>query len=371
MKVGIVRPMPNFSMDVYADGLISGFQTLQLDWEISQFSPQPVDRHSRSIIVRSQKSYERFWRFPHCVSQQPADIFHVIDHSEAHLVRWLKQRGKKVIVTCHDLINFFYRSNLKESVRLPFISDNLWIRSVQSMKYADHIVSVSQTTATSMVELLKLSPEKISVIPNAVDESFQPLSKSHISKVRIDYKIPDHTLCLLNVGSNHPRKNIETILDSIALMREINIPVIFIKVGADFTENQKEKIKQADIEPYVKYIGNPTREHLIEIYNLADILIAPSFHEGFGLTLLEAMACGTPVITSNTSAMPEVVGEAGILVRPSCTEEISNAAHHLFLDKKAYKIQSDKALRQAAHFSWTNTSRQISSLYKRVIFDCK
>ncbi len=99
MRIAIVRTMPEFSMDVYADGIISGLRTVRPDWEIVELKPHPVDRKSQSLLLRIQKIYERLWHFPQQVTQQKADIFHIIDHSEAHITYWLKKTGKAVVVT--------------------------------------------------------------------------------------------------------------------------------------------------------------------------------------------------------------------------------------------------------------------------------
>ena len=87
MRIAIVRTMPNFSMDTYADGLVAGLRVVRPDWDVVELTPQPIDRHSRSPLLRIRKFYERFWRFPSWVGQESADMVHVIDHSEAHIVR--------------------------------------------------------------------------------------------------------------------------------------------------------------------------------------------------------------------------------------------------------------------------------------------
>ncbi|MBF2016557.1 MAG: glycosyltransferase family 4 protein [Rivularia sp. T60_A2020_040] len=365
MRVAIVRTMPNFSMDVYADGVISGLKKIRPNWEIVELVPHPIDRHSSSLFLRIKKYYERFWNFPRLVEYQKADIFHIIDHSEGHIVNWLKKADKPVVVTCHDLINCFYGDNLQGSVKIPFLSNGMWLKSVKAMRNANHVVTVSSVTAKDTNKILNIESEHISVVPNAVESIFQVLSKNQAESFRQKHQVSSETLCLVNVGSNHPRKNISTILKVVKILKEKNLPIKFWKAGADFTDDDKKFIETQSLENEVSYIGQPEKATLVEIYNAADILIAPSLHEGFGITLLEAMACGTPVITSNVSAMPEVVGDAGILVEPTNSQEIANAVEKLYQDAVYRQKLIAMGIERAKLFTWEATAEQIAKIYEK------
>ncbi|BAY87278.1 group 1 glycosyl transferase [Calothrix parasitica NIES-267] len=367
MRVAIVRTMPDFSMEVYANGVISGLKTVRPNWEIIDLKPQPVDRKSQSPILRIQKFYERFWRFPQLVKHQVADVYHILDHSEAHITYGLKKLGKPVAVTCHDLINFYYKDNLQGSVTLPFLSHGMWLHSVKGMKQADAVVTVSSMTAKDATKILDIESARISIAPNAVEAIYKPLPEEEIDKLRQESRISRKTLCLLNVGSNHPRKNIDTVLKAIDTLKQQGVSVIFWKAGADFNEEQKIFIRDRNLENNITYLGQPDKSNLVQIYNAADILIAPSFHEGFGITLLEAMACGTPVITSNVSAMPEVVGDAGILVEPNDYQSMANAVIHLQKDSTFRQILIEKALTRVKQFTWESTSEKIAQIYEELM----
>ncbi|NMF62217.1 glycosyltransferase family 4 protein [Brasilonema octagenarum] len=366
MRVVIARMMPEPSMDVYADGIISGLRSVRPNWEIVDLKPQPVDRKSRSLLLRVWKYYERFWRFPQQVQQQVADIFHIIDPSEAHITYWLKKKNKAVVVTCHDLVNFYSHDNLQGSVELPFLSRGMWIHAVKGMKYADHVVAVSSATAKDTTQIMDIEPARISVIPNAVEAAFQPLPKEQAESLRQKYGISPETVCLLNVGSNHPRKNLSTILKVIETLQQRGLSIHLWKVGADFTDEQKIFIKTQGLENHISYLGKPDKSTLIQIYNAADMLIAPSLHEGFGITLLEAMACGIPVITSKVSAMPEVVGDAGVLVDPNDYQAIADAVCHLHNHPDSYQELVNKGLARAKLFTWEKAGEQIAEIYEKV-----
>jgi glycosyltransferase involved in cell wall biosynthesis len=366
MKIAFARTMPHFSMDVYADGLISGLKTVCPNWELMALAPQAFDRDSRSLPIRAQKSYERFWHFPQKVQQQTTDIFHIIDHSDAHIVRWLRKTGKPIVVTCHDLINIVYPDNLQNSVRLPIISDRLGRYSIESMEYADAIVAVSAETAKNIGKVLNIEPDRVTVIPNAVDSTFQPLPEEQSQAFRSQLKVPADTFCLLNVGGNQPRKNLMGILKALKLMKQLGLSVQLWKISDDFTDEAKCFIQANDLANLIEYLGYLDKPTLVRAYNAADVLLAPAFHEGFGITMLEAMACGTPVISSNVSAMPEVVGDAGILVDPHDSQSIADAVVRLRNNPIYYQELKAKGMLRVQSFTWEKVAEQMTRVYENL-----
>lgn len=367
MRVAIARTMPEFSMDVYAEGLVSGLRAVRPDWEIVELFPQPIDRKSRSSWVRARKYYERFWNFPRCVTQQNVDIVHIVEAAEAHMVYWLQQKAKRTVVTCHDLINYFYSDNRVASVQLPLISHQMWMHGIRGMRYADRVVAVSAATAKDTVQILNLAPDRVSVVHNAVEAIFQPLPENQVQAIRQQYNLQPDTFCLLNVGSDHRRKNLLNILQSLAILKQQGLDFVFCKIGADFTAEQKELMQKLQLEEVVRYWGKPERTNLVELYNVADVLVSPSLFEGFGMTLLEAMACGTPVITSNVSSMPEVVEESGLLVDPNSPRAIANAVLHLCQNPLLYADLVEKGFTRVKPFTWQNTAEQVATIYEQIL----
>jgi glycosyltransferase involved in cell wall biosynthesis len=367
MRVVISRTMPEFSMDVYAEGLVSGLRAVRPDWEIVELFPYPIDRKSRSSWVRVKKYYERFWNFPRRVMRQDADIVHIIDAAEAHMTYGLRKTAKRTVVTCHDLINYFYPDNRVASVQLPLVSHQMWLRAIRGMRYADHVVAVSAATAQDTVQILDLDPDRISVVPDAVEAAFQPLPERQVQAIRQRYALHPNTLCLLNVGSDHRRKNLLNVLQSLAILKQVGVPFVFWKVGSDFTAEQKALIQELQLQEVVRYLGKPDRGALIEFYNAADLLIAPSLFEGFGMTLLEAMACGTPVITSNVSSMPEVVGDSGIVIDPTSPQAIAEAVVQLDKNPDLHAELVKKGLARTKSFTWQNTAEQIARIYEKLL----
>jgi glycosyltransferase involved in cell wall biosynthesis len=235
------------------------------------------------------------------------------------------------------------------------------------MKYCDRVIAVSSTTANDTNKILSINLERITVIPNAVEPIFQPLTQEQIESFRTQQRLNPDTICLLNVGSNHPRKNIKTILQVIQILKQQGLSIKFWKAGADFTVEQKKFIKDHQLQSEIEYLGKPDKSTLVKIYNSANALIAPSFHEGFGITLLEAMACGTPVITANVSAMPEVIGDAGILINPNNPQEIADEILLLCKDTLYYQTIREKSLKRAKFFTWEKTAEQVANVYEQLI----
>jgi glycosyltransferase involved in cell wall biosynthesis len=188
-----------------------------------------------------------------------------------------------------------------------------------------------------------------------------------VQAIRQRYALHPNTLCLLNVGSDHRRKNLLNVLQSLAILKQVGVPFVFWKVGSDFTAEQKALIQELQLQEVVRYLGKPDRGALIEFYNAADLLIAPSLFEGFGMTLLEAMACGTPVITSNVSSMPEVVGDSGIVIDPTSPQAIAEAVVQLDKNPDLHAELVKKGLARTKSFTWQNTAEQIARIYEKLL----
>ena len=373
-KVAIVRRERGnaLSMDVYADNLIAQLNRIRPHWEIIELAPRawsPNVTNSWHSGNPVRKYYERFWRYPRAVSQHQADIFHIIDHTDGHIVYWLKKLGKPVIVTCHDLVQYIYPEILKGQARFPPLSMATWRYSVKGMKKADRIITVSQNTAKDVGKMLDISADIITVTPNGVDAQFRVLPQNQIASRRAKHASVGE-ICLLNVGSTHQRKNMETILKVLETLRQKDFPARLWKVGSDFTPQQKAYISDRQLESCITWIPQIERETLVELYNAADILLAPSLYEGFGLTIIEAMACGTPVITANVSSLPEVAGDAAVLVDPLNVKAMAEAIVRLFNNSTVRDRLVEKGLARAEQFTWNQTAKTIAINYEAISSNC-
>lgn len=372
MRVAIVCREQNasFSMDVYAEGLIYGLRSVRPQWEIIKLQPQST-HHSNAILKGVQKYYQRYWQYPRTVRAQTVNLIHVIDHSDGHLAYWLKQSPQPTVFTCHDLINFAQPENISDQARLSFLSTQVWRYAVKGLRYADRIISVSDYTAKDVNRLLGVPLKDLTVVPDAVEAEFHPISPSEQALTRQQYQIPAEAFCLLNVGSNHPRKNIFTILKVLHQLHQRGVPAHFLKVGANFTAAQRAFIDQNQLSPWIIYAGKPDKRALVRLYGAANVLVAPSLYEGFGMTILESMACGTPVVASDTSSLPEAAGDAALLVDPKDVDAITTAIHSLRKDNILRETLIKRGLKRVQDFTWENTAEQIARVYESALQNSK
>lgn len=371
MRIALLRraPRASFSMDVYADSLVKGLKSVQPKWEIIELFPfqGALSLRQHGVFSGGRKYYERYWRYPRSLRHLKVDICHIVDQSDGDLCYWLNRYQIPNVVTCHDLINLIKPETFKGRSSFPLISLTAWKFAVNGMKTSDHVVTVSSYTKQDTIEYLGIHPECITVVPNAVDSQYFSLPCQDAQRFRLQQGISSATLCLLNVGSNNPRKNIFTILQVLARLKAKGIPVLFWKAGADFTDEQRSFIKKRHLEQCATHLGQPSKEMLVKFYNAADILLAPSTYEGFGLSALEAMACGTPVVTANVTSIPEVVGDAAILTDPLDVEAITNAIEQLYHSPNERNTLAKKGIERAQHFTWEKTAAQTAKVYEQVM----
>ena len=369
MRVAIVRTMPgeSFSMDVYADGLISGLKAIHPEWEILEIVPRPAEKHTSPWLSGLRKYYERFLRLPYYTARQEADVFHIVDHSYAHLVYWLKRAKKSVVVTCHDVINLISPENLYSRARIPMLSMAFWKFSVGGMRQADHITADSSVTANDLIRLLQIERERITVVPLGVDSIFHPIPEKEVEAFRLQHGISPNALCLLHVGRADPRKNVLTVLKVVKLLKEEGFRVCLWRVGEDFTDIQRKFLITHNIGDSVFYLGKVDKQILVYVYNAADIFLFPSLYEGFGIPVLEAMACGTPVITSNCSSLPEVAGNAAVLVEPMDIQTIVREVIRIYEDHVYRKTLVDRGFERVKGFTWEAVADQISKIYEQIV----
>ncbi len=372
MRLVIVRREVGvaFSMDVYADNLVAELKAIRPHWEIIEVAPQPWSRNQENMWHSGtgiRKYYERFWHHPQQVCQIEGDIYHIIDHTNAHVAYWLKKKSKPIIITCHDLVQFIYPEILKEQSRFPAFSMASWQFSVQGMCYANCIVAVSLNTAKDIHESLDIELERIVIVPNGVEASFRLLPSEEVKTFRQKYQQSPEEICLLNIGSTHQRKNIITVLKVLKMLKDQGLSVRLWRSGGKFMADHIAFIKKYNLDQDILDFGTADKNILIQLYNAADVLVAPSLYEGFGLTILEAMACGLPVITSNVSSLPEVVGDPAMMFDPMDTKSMAEAIYHLQNDPVYCQQLINKGLLRAKYFTWKRTVEQMALNYEKLI----
>lgn len=371
MRLAIVRRELGvaLSMDVYADNLVAELKALRPDWQIVEVAPQPWSRNQENLWHSGtgvRKYCERFWHHPQQVCQIKADIYHIIDHTNAHLAYWLKWKGKPIVITCHDLVPFVYPEILKGQSRFPAFSMASWQFSVRGMRDANCVVAVSSNTAQDVREKLGIESQRIAVVANGVEASFRSLPSQEVKSFRQQYQRSPEEICLLNVGSTHQRKNILTVLNVLKVLKDRGVSVRLWRSGGKFMADQAAFIKEHDLDRDILDFGIADRNTLIQLYNAADVLLAPSLYEGFGLTVLEAMACGLPAIASQVSSLPEVVGNAAVLVEPMDIQAMSEAVLCLKQNSIVRQKWIERGFIRAKQFTWKRSVEHLVSIYEQL-----
>ncbi len=285
-----------------------------------------------------------------------ADVFWL---PAINFITWPKQSRR--VITCHDLSWLIMPEFYSRRSRLW----HLITRARQLYKQADLILSVSLSTTEDLVDYLHIPEDKIKTIPLGVNPP--ELSTEDILAVKEKYNLPDEFI--LYVGNIEPRKNIEGIILALSLLRQAKNRDIKLVVagGKGWHRGYFVKIKKMMQANQVKYLGYIEEKDKWALYNLAKIFAYPSFYEGFGLPPLEAMSQGCPVVASHVSSLPEVVGEAGLLVDPYNINQIAYAIDRLWHDKD---LRSELALagKSRSHqFSWQQTAKLTAQALKGII----
>jgi glycosyltransferase involved in cell wall biosynthesis len=268
---------------------------------------------------------------------------------------------KNSIFTAHDIAYEFFPQAFTRSM-LKYL---IWSTRF-AVKHASRIVSVSQSTKDDLVRVYKTDPDKIKVIHLGLDEHFKPLPYEKIQPV-LDKHGLVYKKYILFVGTLQPRKNITRLVDAfIKLKKEHRIEEKLAIAGGKgwLWQPIVDKISQSGMSDEIKFLDYVEAEDLPPLYGGASLLTLPALYEGFGLPPLEAMACGTPVVVSNVSSMPEVVGEAGKLVDPNLVDSIAEGLLEVLMDRDLQQQMSQKGIDRARQFTWENTARQTLELFE-------
>jgi glycosyltransferase involved in cell wall biosynthesis len=269
-------------------------------------------------------------------------------------------RNFKSIITIHDLAFLIYPHFLtRESARY-------YSQIYRAVRSTDHIIADSESTKRDAIRLLGVPEQKITAIHLAANPIYRPIEDEEaIRLVKEKYSIGGDFI--LFVSTIEPRKNLPTLLRAYRmLLDDCNVKLVVVGEKGWLFDEAFTLVKELKLDEWVIFLGLVPTEDLLYIYNAAKLLVHPSLYEGFGLPPLEAMACGTPVVVSNTSSLPEVVGDSGILVDPRDVTAMASAIKRALTDEALREDLISKGLRRAKLFSWENTARKTLEIYSRV-----
>lgn len=254
------------------------------------------------------------------------------------------------VITCHDLAR----------VRFSPRHRPLFSILLRGLKHAKMIIAPSRSTKLDIVNYYGLPPERVRVIYEGVDrEIFSPLMNLDI---RRELGVDEGCFLIMHVGPEIEDKNVGRLIEAVFLLKE-KLPVRLLRVGRQSKEIRK-KIHELGLEREIIYVEGVSSRKLAQMYSVADVFAFPSLYEGFGLPLLEAMACGCPVMASNTSSLPEVVGDAGMLVDPYDVNGFSKAMYEVLMNDELRKEMIRKGLKRAQTFTWERAAKETLQVYE-------
>jgi len=285
-----------------------------------------------------------------------ARLFHATEHLLPPF------RGVPTVLTVHDLIFRLFPEHHK-----PL---NYWYLNLTMPLYcrrAGAIIAISESTRRDLVAHYHIEPSRIAVIYEAAAPHFRPPEKVEVDAVQARYGLPERFL--LHVGTLEPRKNLVRLLGALDQLRRGGLEIALVLVGARgwLYEGFFRRLKELDLEPAVKLLGYVPDADLPTLYGAATACVLPSVYEGFGLPVLEAMACGTPVVCSQAASLPELGGTAARYFDPLHAEAIAAALKSVWEDEDLRREMSAAGLGQAARFSWARTARETMAVYEQVM----
>ena len=246
-----------------------------------------------------------------------------------------------------------------------------------SCRRAARIIAVSENTRADVVRLYGVPGERVKVVPHGVDARFFPRPASEVAEFKRAHSLPDHFI--LFVGTLEPRKNLVKLIKAFSNLKSrpsertggklSNLKLVLAGGKGWYYDQIFAAVERLDVQDEVIWAGYVPAHDLALWYNSADVFAFPSRYEGFGMPLLEAMACGTPVVTSNASSLPEVAGDAALLAPPDSVGALADALARALTDADLRQTLRAKGLARAATFTWEETARRTAAIYRNALED--
>lgn len=318
-----------------------------------------ISYHSISRRERAANLLYKEYRLPLELAKQEVDIYH--SPRDMGLPRPSRLRCPSII-TVHDIILVRMASRYYGQARARLYQRRLLSR----VRGADHIITASEFSRQDLLAWSGIDAGKISVVHNGVSDIFHPVSdEALLQGARDRYQLPPRFI--LCIGSTEPRKNVRRAIEAYHQLRRARTDISLVITGVDYCRRGPEDaFAGLDLEGvhFAGYIADPD---MAPVYNLASLLLFPSLYEGFGLPPLEAMACHTPVITSNATSIPEVVGDAALLIDPLDVAGIAGALDMVLSSSELRDDLVNKGALRASRYSWRRSAEATRKVYQHVI----
>ena len=367
MRIAIdVRKLHDFGVGTYVRNLVGWLARLDKESEyvllcrwadsehVEALGPnfRPIPDRSAHYSIAEQLS------IPFTLARVRADLFHA-----PHYVLPVLTPCRS-IVTIHDCIPLRFPQYFPG--RLPHAAARaaFWVAANRSAR----VLTVSEASKRDILDLFSIPSDKVDVIYNAIDDRFsQPPDAAQMTRVRERYQL--HDRFLLYSGNVKPHKNLERLIDAFARLRRGGFDEIKLLItGGEISKyaTLRRAVHRYNLHKHVRFLGYLSTETLATLYHLADAFVFPSLYEGFGLPPLEAMASGTPVLTSNVSSLPEVVDDAALLVDPHDPDALADGMRRILSDTSMRARLVSRGRTRAADFSWEESVRRVLAIYQQV-----
>jgi glycosyltransferase involved in cell wall biosynthesis len=367
VRIGIdARKLHDFGIGTYLRNLLRQLARLDHDTEFVLLSrPQDVlalQRLGENFRAVSEGaghySLSEQIRIPLALRRERVTLFHAPHYVLPPLVPC------RSVVTIHDCIHLMFPQYLPNRLALGYAKTSIALAT----RRATRVMTVSETSKRDIIRFFGTSPDKIDVIYNAYDERFGAEPREDEShRVRERYQLRGQFV--LYAGNVKPHKNLERLIEAFHIVRQRGLDQLkLVMIGDDISKYAalRRAVHRHQLHKYVRFLGYLPEDTLAAMYRLAAVFVFPSLYEGFGLPPLEAMASGTPVVTSNISSLPEVTGDAAILVDPYDPTAIADGIYRVLTDQALHSDLRAKGLARARQFSWETSARRVHDIYREV-----
>jgi glycosyltransferase involved in cell wall biosynthesis len=312
-----------------------------------------VPERSAGYTIREQVAV------PMDLRREQADLFHAPHYVLPALTPC------RSVVTIHDCIHLRFPQYLPNRLGYAYARGSMWVATHRSAR----VLTVSEASKRDILEYFRVPESKISVIYNAIDERFsEEPAPDEVMRVRERYQLNDPFI--LYTGNIKPHKNLERLIEAFHIIRRGELEHVKLLIIGDQISKYatlRRAVHRYKLHKHVRFFGFVPDATLAILYRLARVFVFPSLYEGFGLPPLEAMASGTPVITSNVSSLPEVVGDAAMLIDPYQPDAIAGAMRRVLTEDRLHDDMRERGLIRAREFSWGRSVKRVREIYDEVL----
>ena len=367
MRIGIdARKLHDFGIGTYIRNLLRQLARMDCQTEFVVLC-RPEDRETvaalgenfRAVVqTAANYSISEQLRIPLALAREGVTLFHAPHYVLPPLVRC------RSVVTIHDCIHLMFPQYLPNRLAYSYAQTSIRLAA----RRATRILTVSESSKRDILRFVDTEPDKIDVIYNAYDDRFA-IDPREEDVVRVRERFQLESEFVLYAGNVKPHKNLERLIEAFHLVRKRGLDHLkLVMIGDEISKYTalRRAVHHHQLHKYVRFLGYLPEVTLAVMYRLAGVFVFPSLYEGFGLPPLEAMASGTPVVTSNVSSLPEVAGDAAVLVDPYDPRSIADGIYRVLSDEHLRRDLRRKGVARAGMFSWEQSVRRVRAIYGEV-----